>query len=455
MSDEDFRVPPQAIEAERSILGAMMIENRHIDAAANWLQKSDFYRQDHQLIFETIIKLDSANSPADVVTVSESLSECDQIDQAGGLSYLVSLAKDTPNTGNISAYAKIVREKSKYRKIIENCSDTINRCYEPDSAKPEEIINEVSLSFDALDRNSSAENESGMRDLLSLALDGIEKRSNSKDQLLGYPTGLTDLDQKMGGLQRGHLVVVAGRPSMGKSCFSLAICDPALEQGAHLKVFALEMSRSEVSERNLSRWSGVDFGRIRNAHRIESDDWPRLTSSVGHWNSKSLSVDDSSNLNINQIRARCRIAKRKQGLDIVVIDYLGLMHLRHDVNKTEAIGEVTRALKIMSKELDCCVVLLSQLNRGLESRPNKRPVMSDLRDSGAIEQDADQIIFLYRDEVYNANTDYKGVCEIDLQKYRNGETGVTRVRFEGHLQRYLDFSSVAQFPGSGLKRGNQ
>lgn len=436
IEQQGVRLPPQAIEAEQSIIGSMLLDHRNVDTAINWLEQSDFYRMQHGLIFDAIIQLDSESQPADVVTVSEKLSALGTLEQCGGLAYLGELARNTPDAGNIKAYVKIVREQAKYRKIIESSTNAIAQAYEK-SGSPEDVVNALALDLDALDKNNSDQNDSGMVELMSLALDGIERRSKSKSKLLGFSTGLVDLDHKMGGLQKQSLVIVAGRPSMGKSCFALNICDEALvKDGAKVKVFSLEMSRSEVSERNLARWAVVDFGRIRNAYNMLSEDWPKLTSAVALFQDKGLSVDDSASLNINQIRARCRYAKRNNGLDIVVIDYLGLMQLRPGVNKTDAIEEVTRALKVMARELDLCVVLLCQLNRSLENRPNKRPVMSDLRDSGAIEQDADQIIFLYRDEVYNPDTKFKGICEVDLAKYRNGETGVVRTIFEGQYQRF-------------------
>jgi len=446
--EEDvLRLPPQAIEAEQSILGSMMLDNRVIDEISSELEVRDFYRNDHQLIYNEIVRLDERGEAADVVTVSESLTHMGEIDQVGGLAYLGALAKNTPNTGNVKSYAKIVRDRAILRRLIESANDIVKKAYQPEGQSPEEILDFAeSVIFEIAKNNNQA--KAGFRKidgLLAEAVDKIEELFNTKQTVTGVPTGFTDLDKKTSGLQGGDLVVVAGRPSMGKTSFSMNLVEyAAINQNLPVAVFSMEMPGAQLATRLLASLSRVNSSKLRTG-QLDSEDWPKLTSAVGILQDKNIYIDDTPALSPLEVRTRARrlAAEHEHGLGLIMLDYLQLMR-GNDIgggeNRTMEISNITRSLKGLAKELDCPIIVLSQLNRSLEQRPNKRPVMSDLRESGAIEQDADVIMFIYRHEVYEPETDQKGLAEIIIGKQRNGPIGTVRLAWLGEFTRFENYA---------------
>ncbi len=447
--EEDLlRLPPQAIEAEQSILGSMMLDNRFIDDISAELESRDFYRNDHRLIYNEIIRLDEKGEAADVVTVSESLTHQGELDKVGGLAYLGSLAKNTPNAGNVKSYAKIVRERAILRRLIESANDIIQKAYQPEGRTPEEVLDYAeSIIFEIAKNNNQA--KAGFRKidgLLAEAVDKIEEMFNNKADVTGTSTGFVDLDKQTTGLQPGDLVVVAGRPSMGKTSFSMNLVEnAAIAENKPVLVFSMEMPGTALAARMLASLSRVNSGRLRTG-QLESEDWPKLTSAVGILQDKDIYIDDTPALSPLEVRTRARriAAEHPEGIGLVMLDYLQLMRGNDgqsgNDNRTTEISNITRALKGLAKELECPVIILSQLNRSLEQRPNKRPVMSDLRESGAIEQDADIIMFIYRHEVYEPDTDQKGIAEIIIGKQRNGPIGTIRLAWLGEFTRFENYA---------------
>ena len=447
--EEDvLRLPPQAIEAEQSILGSMMLDNRVIDEITMELETRDFYRSDHQVIYNEIIALDEKGQAADVVTVSESLTNLGEIDKVGGLAYLGTLAKNTPNTGNVKSYAKIVRERAILRRLIESANDIIQTAYQPDGKEPEEVLDFAEeLIFDIAKNNNQA--KAGFRKIDSLladAVDKVEELFKTKKMITGVASGFVDLDKKTTGLQGGDLVIVAGRPSMGKTSFAMNLVEEAaISQNLPVAVFSMEMPGAQLATRMLASLSRVNATKLRTG-QLDSDDWPKLTSAVGLLNDKSIYIDDTPALSPLEVRSRARrlAAEHEHGLGMIMIDYLQLMRGGDSSeNRTLEISNITRSLKGLAKELDCPIVVLSQLNRSLEQRTDKRPIMSDLRESGAIEQDADLIMFIYRHEVYEPETEQKGSAEIIIAKQRNGPIGKVRLTFLGEFTRFENAASPA------------
>ncbi|RBP48288.1 replicative DNA helicase [Arenicella xantha] len=448
LEEDVLRLPPQAIEAEQSILGSMMLDNRVIDEISSEIEVRDFYRSDHQLIFNEIVRLDERGEAADVVTVSEALTHLGEIDKIGGLAYLGALAKNTPNTGNVKSYAKIVRDRAILRRLIESANDIIQRAYQPDGSSPEDILDFAeSIIFEIAKNNHEA--KAGFRridSLLAEAVDKIEELFNTKQTVTGVPTGFVDLDKKTSGLQGGDLVIVAGRPSMGKTSFSMNLVEyAAINQNLPVAVFSMEMPGTQLATRLLASLSHVNSGKLRTG-QLDTEDWPKLTSAVGILQDKYIYIDDTPALSPLEVRTRARrlAQEHEHGLGMIMIDYLQLMR-GNDTgggeNRTLEISNITRSLKGLAKELDCPIIVLSQLNRSLEQRPNKRPVMSDLRESGAIEQDADVIMFIYRHEVYEPETDQKGLAEIIIGKQRNGPIGTVRLAWLGEFTRFENYAN--------------
>ncbi|MFT4630791.1 MAG: replicative DNA helicase [Dinoroseobacter sp.] len=398
------------------------------------------------MIFKEILDLDARGEAADVVTVSESLTNLGQLDQAGGLAYLGILAQNTPNTGNVKSYAKIVRERAILRRLIESANDIIKASYQPEGRSPEEVLDFAEqLIFEIAKNNNNA--KAGFRKidvLLGEAVDKIEELFKTKQTVTGVPTGFVDLDKKTSGLQGGDLVVVAGRPSMGKTSFAMNLVEyAAINQNLPVAVFSMEMPGTQLATRMLASLSRVNSTRLRTG-QLDNDDWPKLTSAMGLLQDKNIYIDDTPALSPLEVRTRARrlAAEHEHGLGMIMLDYLQLMRGSDgsNENRNTEISNITRSLKGLAKELDCPVIVLSQLNRSLEQRPNKRPVMSDLRESGAIEQDADVIMFIYRHEVYEPETDQKGLSEIIIGKQRNGPIGTIRLAFLGEFTRFENYA---------------
>ena len=439
-----MRVPPHSREAEQSLLGGLMLDEASWEIVADQVTEDDFYFSAHRLIFRALAHLAEAAQPRDVVTVSEWLQRDSALEAAGGLAYLGTLARDTPSAANVGAYAAIVRSRSVLRQLIRVGTDIAQSGYEPQGREVPELI-------DAAERQVFQIAEAGLRHkqgfvpirrLLAETLDKIDTLFQSDNPITGLATGLVDFDEKTAGLQPGDLVVIAGRPSMGKTSFAMNLAEhAAIRDKVPTAIFSMEMPGQQLAMRMISSLGRIDQSRVRTG-RLTDTDWPRITSAATLIAEAPMFIDDSPALSPTEIRARARRLKREHGLGLIVVDYLQLMQIPgNQENRASEIAEISRSLKALAKELSVPVIALSQLNRNLEQRPNKRPVMSDLRESGGIEQDADLIIFIYRDEVYNPESPDKGSAEIIIAKQRNGPTGTVRLTFLGQYTRFENFAS--------------
>ncbi len=439
------KVPPHSLEAEQAVLGGLMLDNRRFDEVSEMITAADFYRQDHRLIFGAAERLAGDSEPLDVVTLAEFLERAGDIEDAGGLSYLAELAEKTPGATNIKAYAQIVRERSVLRQLIDVSGGIVDSAFNPQGRNSDEILDEAERNVFRIaeSRTKAGSGPQAINPILTKALSRIEELFESGDTITGLTSGFKDLDEWTSGMQPSDLIIVAGRPSMGKTTFAMNIVENALiSSGEPILVFSMEMPADSLVMRMLSSLGRIDQSRMRSG-RLEEDDWPRLTSAVSLLKDKPLYIDDTPGLSPTEMRSRARrIARENDGkLSMIMVDYLQLMRVPgSNEGRTAEISEISRSLKGLAKELSCPVVALSQLNRSLEQRPNKRPVNSDLRESGAIEQDADVIMFVYRDEVYNEDTQDKGIAEIIIGKQRNGPIGTVRLAFLGKFTKFEDLA---------------
>lgn len=441
-----LKIPPHSVEAEQSVLGGLVLDNSAWERISDQLIDRDFYRHDHRLIYRAIYTLAERNEPFDVVTLAEFLEKEGSLAQAGGLAYLGELAANTPSVANISAYAKIVRERATLRQLISVSNEIADSAYYPKGREGDQILDEAERKiFQIAEARPKSGGPIALNQLLASTVDTIDMLYNSDSQITGLSTGFTDLDEKTSGLQPSDLVIVAGRPSMGKTTFAMNLVENALmKSDKTILVFSLEMPAESLVMRMISSLGRIEQGRVRTG-KLDDEDWSRLTSTVALLQSRKLYIDDTAGISPTEMRARARRVAREQGeIGLIMVDYLQLMQLGgSSENRVNEISEISRSLKALAKEFNCPVVALSQLNRSLEQRPNKRPVNSDLRESGAIEQDADVIMFVYRDEVYHPETEHKGIAEIIIGKQRNGPIGTTRLMFHG---RYTRFDNLA--PGN-------
>ncbi|MAR92531.1 MAG: replicative DNA helicase [Pseudomonadota bacterium] len=450
MLDEDpesaaIKVPPHSLEAEQSVIGGLMLENRAFDDVSEVVSEVDFYRRDHRLIYRAIAQLSELGKPFDVVTLGESLDNAGSLEDCGGMAYLAHLAKNTPSASNIKAYADIVRERSVLRQMITISSEIAEAAFRPDGRSSLELLDEAERKvFGIAEQGAKQGGPQPIKEVLKATVERIDELFKSDEKLTGIPTGFADLDEKTSGLQKGSLVIVAARPSMGKTSFSMNMAENALiRTGKPVLVFSMEMPADQIVMRMLASLGRIDMSRV-NSGKLEEDDWPRFSSAVSLLSEQKLFIDDSPGLSPTELRARARRVARDQGeLGLILVDYLQLMQVPGSENRVNEISEISRSLKGLAKEMDCPVMALSQLNRSLEQRPNKRPVMSDLRESGAIEQDADIIMFIYRDEVYNEDSEDRGTAEIIIGKQRNGPIGTVRLAFLGRYTRFEDLASTA------------
>ena len=450
IATEALKLPPYSIEAEQSVLGGLMIDNSTWDQVADMLTEVDFYRKEHRLIFRAIAAQAEDSRPSDAITLSEWLESNNELSNVGGLSYLGSLAKNTPTAANIKAYANIVRERSIMRQLVSVGTDIANSAYNPEGRDSKELLESAEQKvFKIAEQGAKGrQGYQNIRQLLTKAVDRIDQLFQMDSHITGVATGFDDFDEKTAGLQPSDLVIVAGRPSMGKTTFAMNIAEnAAIKQSKPVAVFSMEMPGEQLAMRMMSSLGRIDQHKLRTG-KLTDEDWPRVTSAVGILSEAPLFIDDTPALTPTDLRARARRLKREHGdLGLIVIDYLQLMQGSGKENRATEISEISRGLKALAKELNVPVVALSQLNRSLEQRPNKRPVMSDLRESGAIEQDADVIVFIYRDEVYNEDTPDKGVAEIIIGKQRNGPIGTTRLTFMGQFTRFENYISNAGMGG--------
>ncbi len=447
-----LRVPPHSIEAESSVLGGLLLDNGAWDRVGYRLVDDNFYRHKPQLIYAAIGALVNASKPADVITVFEHLQNQGHADAVGGLAYLNSLAQYVPSASNIRRYAEIVRERSILRKLVSASDEIATAAFNPKGKAVDKILDEAEQKIFNIGEEGSRMKQGfqSMDSLVVELLDRVQEMADNPNDITGVPTGFHDLDRMTSGLQPGDLVVLAARPSMGKTAFAINIAEHvALNEGLPVAVFSMEMGASQLAVRIVGSIGRVDQGHLRTG-KLTDEEWPRLTEAIERLRTVSLHIDETPGLTPSELRANSRRLARQCGkLGLIVVDYLQLMSGSSGSdgdNRATELGEISRGLKMLAKELQCPVIALSQLNRGVEQRTDKRPMMSDLRESGAIEQDADIIMFIYRDDYYNKDSKDPGVAEIIIGKQRNGPTGTVRLAFLKPLTR---FESLATGFGGG------
>jgi replicative DNA helicase len=437
-----LKVPPHSLEAECSVLGGLMLDEHAWDKISSTVTAEDFYRGDHRVIYRVMEDLVEKNQPLDIITIAESLDSVNELENVGGIAYISELANNTPTASNILAYAQIVSERATVRKLISVAHEIADSGFNPEGRDSATLIDIAeSKVFKIGDDRPSSGGPKAIRPLLTEAVERIDQLFQTKGALTGLSTGFRDIDDMTMGFQPGDLIIVAGRPSMGKTSFAMNIAESAVIAGDKpVLVFSMEMPADSLIMRMLSSLGRIDQTKIRSG-QLSDEDWPRLTSAVTLLNDKPLFVDDSAALTPNEIRSRARRLAREHGdIGLIVIDYLQLMQVSGSgENRATEISEISRSLKGIAKEFRCPVVALSQLNRSLEQRPDKRPIMSDLRESGAIEQDADVILAIYRDEVYNEGAE-KGIAEAIILKQRNGPIGRKKLAFIGQYTKFEDLA---------------
>ena len=442
-TEQALKLPPQNQEAEQSVLGGMLLDNEAIHRVVEVLEASDFYREAHRKVFQAIIDLYQRNEPADLVTVTTTLKSKGVLEEAGGASYLAALVDRVPSAANAFSYARIIREKSVLRRLIDGATEIAERGYRGDGDVDEFVDHAERIIFDVAQRRIR-QSFTAMKDIVKDSFKAIEQLYEKKELVTGVPTGYKDLDRLTCGFQPSDLIVIAGRPSMGKTALALNIVEhAAIEANMVCVVFSLEMSKEQLVRRMLCSRAEVDASKLRGGFLSESD-WPKLTRAAGLLSEAPIFIDDSPALNVLEIRAKVRRLQREHNLGLVVVDYLQLMRGIGRVESREReISEISRALKALAKEIRVPVVALSQLNRGVESRQDKRPQLADLRESGAIEQDADLIAFIYRDEMYNRDSPDAGKAEVIVGKQRNGPTGMVVLAFRSNITRFDDLARGA------------
>ena len=439
-----LRVPPHSIDAEQAVLGGLMLDEHAWERIADKIGEEDFYRKDHRLIFRAIGDLASRNQPCDAVTLGEWFESSGLAEEAGGVAYVIQLANSTPSAANILAYAGIVREKSVLRQLIEAGTQIVGDGFQPEGRKSEEILAEAEQRVFHIAETGARGKKSyvEMRAAVHEAFQILSRRYESKEAVTGLATGFTDLDEMTSGLQPTDLIIVAARPSMGKSALAINMAEhAAIKSRKAVAIFSLEMSASQIAFRLISSLGRIDQQHLRNGDLAE-EDWPRVTSAITLLSETKILIDDTPALSPAELRARARRMKRQYDIGLIVVDYLQLMAVPgNKENRATEISEISRSLKALAKELNIPVIALSQLNRSLEQRTDKRPLMADLRESGAIEQDADVILFIYRDEYYDKESADKGLAEVIIGKQRNGPTGTVKLTFLGRYTRFENTAS--------------
>ncbi|MGD8205228.1 replicative DNA helicase [Pantoea sp. FN0305] len=443
---EGLKLPPHSLEAEQSVLGGLMLDNERWDNVSERVVAEDFYSRPHRLIFSEMQRLLEASQPIDLITLSDSLEQRGELDMVGGFAYLAELSKNTPSAANINAYADIVRERAVVREMIAVANQIADAGYDPQGRSSEDLLDfaESNVFKIAEQRANKDEGPKNIEQILEATVSRIESLyQKPHDGVTGVDTGYQDLNKKTAGLQGSDLIIVAARPSMGKTTFAMNLCEnAAMLHEKPVLIFSLEMPSEQIMMRMLASLSRVDQTRIRTG-QLDDEDWARISGTMGILlEKKNIYIDDSSGLTPTEVRSRARrIFRENNGLSLIMIDYLQLMRVPSlSDNRTLEIAEISRSLKALAKELNVPVVALSQLNRSLEQRADKRPVNSDLRESGSIEQDADLIMFIYRDEVYHENSDLKGIAEIIIGKQRNGPIGTVRLTFNGQWSRFDNYA---------------
>ena len=439
VAEQRLKVPPNSIEAEQSLIGGRMLDHVAWEKVADVISADDFYRKDHRLIFAAIANLAETNNPCDVVTVSEYLDNRGELEQSGGLEYIATLANETPGAANARAYAKILRERSVLRALINAGNEISGSAFATDGRMASELVDAAErLVFEIAEKGSRGRaGFKHLKNILPQAVDRIDVLHQSEGEITGISTGFTEFDKLTAGLQPGELIVIAGRPSMGKTSLAINIAEnAAIGSKVPTAIFSMEMPSQQLAFRMISSLGRVDQAHLRTG-RFPDEDWSRINTAVQLMSDAPIFIDDSAGLSPTEIRARSRRLHREHGLGLIVIDYLQLMQVPGTrENRATEISEISRSLKALAKELELPIIALSQLNRSVEQRPDKRPIMSDLRESGAIEQDADLILFIYREEVYNPDTPRKGIADISIAKQRNGPIGDFPLTFVGRYTKF-------------------
>ncbi|MEN2766807.1 replicative DNA helicase [Ornithinibacillus xuwenensis] len=439
MSEWNDRTPPHNIEAEQAVIGAIFLEPEAFSTASELLMPGDFYRASHQRIFETMLKLADRGEPIDLVTVTSDLSNSKHLEEAGGVSYLTQLAESVPTAANIEYYSKIVEEKAILRRLIRTATDIVTETFTRED-EIEDVLNEAEKSILDVSGRKNTGSFKVIKDVLIDVYDKIELLHQSSADVTGIPTGYRDLDRITSGFQRNDLIIVAARPSVGKTAFALNIAqNVAVNTDENVAIFSLEMGADQLVQRILCAEGNIDAQRLRSG-KLEADDWSKLTMAMGSLSNAGIYIDDTPGIRVNEIRSKCRRLKQEHGLGMILIDYLQLIQGsgKSGENRQQEVSEISRSLKGLARELNVPLIALSQLSRGVEQRQDKRPMMSDLRESGSIEQDADIVGFLYRDDYYDKESEKQNIIEIILAKQRNGPVGTVELAFVKEYNKFVD-----------------
>ena len=433
-----MRIPPHSVEAEQSVLGSILLDKEAMISVSETLVPEDFYKEAHKVIYESMLKLYNSQSEIDLITLTDELRDQGYLDDIGGIAYITSLSTVVPTTSNIKYYVNIVKEKSISRQLISAANDIINLGYDG-SAKVEYVLENAEKKIFDISQERATNDFQPINQVISEALSMLEKLYEEKNDVTGLTTGFRDLNKKINGLQRSDLLLIAARPAMGKTAFALNLVqNAALKGDASVAVFSLEMSKEQLVQRMIASQSTVELKKIKTG-TLADNDWPRITDGMAILSGAKIHIDDTPGIKISELRSKCRKLKIEKGLDLVLIDYLQLMEGEgQNESRQQEIAKISRSLKILAKEWDCPVVALSQLSRAPEQRADHRPMLSDLRESGSIEQDADIVMFLYRDEYYNPDTEKKNIGEVIVAKNRHGETGTVELVWFGGIQKFAD-----------------
>jgi replicative DNA helicase len=447
MPDTDIKkVPPQNLEAERAVLGAILMDNETVFTVMEILDPPAFYQPSHRLIFGTMLELSERGEPIDIVTLTDRLRSAGSLDQAGGPDYIPTLADEVPTSAGVGNYAKIVKEKATLRNLIETSTAIVQDCFDT-PGDVDHLLDEAERRIFAISEERVRSGFLSMKEIVKSSFKTIELLYEKKEHVTGVPTGFADIDDLTSGFQPSDLIIIAGRPSMGKTAFCLNVAQyAAMKKNLTVAVFSLEMAKEQLVMRMLCSEARIDAHRLRSGF-LGQTDWPKLSSAAGRLADASIYIDDTPAISSMEMRAKTRRLKADKGVDLVIVDYLQLMAGRggRNDNREQEISEISRSLKALAKELSVPVVALSQLNRGVEGRVDKRPILADLRESGAIEQDADVIIFIYRDEVYNKESMEKGIAEIIIGKQRNGPVGTRKLTWLDKYTRFEDLATREQY----------
>lgn len=438
------KIPPNDVEAEQAVIGSMLTDRDAVISAIEVLKEEDFYREDNKTIYEAILNLYNRSEPIDIITLKAELTSMGMFDKIGGLEYIVGLPEKVPTTANVEKYISIVKEKSELRRLIKAANEIIEQGYDP-TENIDDIMNSAEKKIFNIMQDKDQKSYSPIKDVLIDAFTELEQLYNQKQHITGVPTGFIDLDYKTAGFHNSDLILIAARPAMGKSAFALNIAtNAALKAKVPAVLFSLEMSKEQMVNRILCSEAMVDSNKVRTG-KIDDDDWIKLADTMGDLSEAPIYIDDTPGISINEIRAKCRKLKLEKNIGLVVIDYLQLVQgssKRAQGSREQEISEISRSLKILAKEINVPVIALSQLSRAPEQRPDHRPMLSDLRESGAIEQDADIVMFLYRDDYYNEDSEDKGLAEVIVAKHRAGSTGTVKLVWLGN---YTKFANMERY----------